>query len=93
MLLGKLYIVVARPQYFASRRSGYCAGCRAQARKYFIDRGYLEAIIGLPGNPFYGTGIPACILVMSKQDAAQRDHVLLIDADREHARLCRGVAG
>jgi type I restriction enzyme M protein len=54
------------------------------ARKYFIERGYLEAIIGLPGNLFYGTGIPACLLVMNKQGAAQRNHVLFINADREY---------
>ncbi len=54
------------------------------ARKYFIEQGYLEAIIGLPSNLFYGTGIPACILVMNKAGAANRDHVLFINADREY---------
>jgi type I restriction enzyme M protein len=54
------------------------------ARKHFIEQGYLEAIIGLPSNLFYGTGIPACILVMNKQGAAKRDHVLFINADREY---------
>jgi len=54
------------------------------ARKYFIERGYLEAIIGLPSNLFYGTGIPACILIMNKQGAPQRDHVLFINGDREY---------
>ncbi|WP_068545914.1 type I restriction-modification system subunit M [Thalassotalea crassostreae] len=53
------------------------------ARKHFITNGYLEAIIGLPGNLFYGTGIPACILVMNKAGAASRDHILFINADRE----------
>lgn len=59
-------------------------GEEREARKYFIEHGFLEAIIGLPGNLFYGTGIPACILVMNKQGAAQRDHVLFINADREY---------
>ncbi|MCJ7600489.1 MAG: N-6 DNA methylase [Desulfobulbaceae bacterium] len=54
------------------------------ARKHFIERGYLEAIIGLPSNLFYGTGIPACLLVMNKEGAAKRDHVLFINADREY---------
>ncbi|HDH07902.1 MAG TPA: SAM-dependent DNA methyltransferase [Gammaproteobacteria bacterium] len=54
------------------------------ARKHFIEKGYLEAIIGLPSNLFYGTGIPACLLIMNKQGAAQRDHVLFINADREY---------
>jgi type I restriction enzyme M protein len=59
-------------------------GEEREARKHFIEHGYLEAIIGLPGNLFYGTGIPACILVMNKDGAAQRDHVLFINADREY---------
>lgn len=54
------------------------------ARRHFIEKGYLEAIIGLPSNLFYGTGIPACILVMNKQGAVNRDHVLFINADREY---------
>ncbi len=59
-------------------------GEEKEARKHFIEHGYLEAIIGLPSNLFYGTGIPACILVMNKQGAAERDHVLFINADREY---------
>ena len=59
-------------------------GEERQARKYFIDQGYLEAVIGLPGNLFYGTGIPACILVLNKEGAANRDSVLFINADREY---------
>jgi type I restriction enzyme M protein len=58
-------------------------GEEREARQYFIDKGYLEAVIGLPSNLFYGTGIPACILVLNKAGAAQRDHVLFINADRE----------
>jgi type I restriction enzyme M protein len=59
-------------------------GEEREARKHFIEHGYLEAIIGLPSNLFYGTGIPACILVMNKASAANRDHVLFINADREY---------
>ncbi|MBP7492464.1 MAG: SAM-dependent DNA methyltransferase [Rhodoferax sp.] len=59
-------------------------GEEREARKHFIDSGYLEAVIGLPGNLFYGTGIPACILVLNKAGAAQRGHVLFINADREY---------
>ncbi|RLJ20075.1 restriction endonuclease subunit S [bacterium endosymbiont of Escarpia laminata] len=59
-------------------------GEEREARKYFIEHGYLEAIIGLPSNLFYGTGIPACILVMNKAGAADRNHVLFINADREY---------
>lgn len=61
------------------------SGDEREARKYFIDHGYLEAIIGLPSNLFYGTGIPACILVMNKACAAKRKSVLFINADREYS--------
>ncbi len=54
------------------------------ARKHFIERGWLEAIIGLPAGLFYGTGIPACVLVMNKKGATTRKHVLFINADREY---------
>ena len=59
-------------------------GEEREARKYFIEQGVLEAVIGLPSNLFYGTGIPACILVLNKAGAAQREHVLFINADREY---------
>ena len=59
-------------------------GEEREARKYFIEQGYLEAVIGLPGNLFYGTGIPACILVLNKAGASERDSVLFINADREY---------
>ncbi len=59
-------------------------GEEREARKHFIDHGYLEAVIGLPSNLFYGTGIPACILVLNKAGATQRQHVLFINADREY---------
>ena len=64
-------------------------GEERQARQHFIDKGYLEAVIGLPGNLFYGTGIPACILVLNKAHSAGRDAVLFINADREY---CEGKA-
>jgi type I restriction enzyme M protein len=54
------------------------------ARKKIIEQGILEAVIGLPSGLFYGTGIPACVLVVSKQGAAERGSVLFINADREY---------
>ena len=59
-------------------------GEEREARQYFIDKGYLEAVIGLPSNLFYGTGIPACLLVMNKAGASERKQVLFINADREY---------
>ncbi len=59
-------------------------GDEREARKHFIEHGWLEAVIGLPAGLFYGTGIPACVLVMNKKDAATRKHVFFINADREY---------
>jgi type I restriction enzyme M protein len=59
-------------------------GEEREARKYFIERGWLEAVIGLPAGLFYGTGIPACVLVMNKQVAKDRKHVFFINADRDY---------
>lgn len=53
-------------------------------RKWLVERGYLEAVVGLPAGLFYGTGIPASILVINKKDAAARKEVLFINADREY---------
>lgn len=53
-------------------------------RQWLVDRGYLEAVIGLPSGLFYGTGIPASVLIINKKGAAQRDSVLFINADREY---------
>jgi type I restriction enzyme M protein len=59
-------------------------GEEKEARKLFIERGWLDAVIGLPPSLFYGTGIPACILVMNKEHASERKDVLFVNADREY---------
>jgi len=51
-------------------------------RKEIVKRGYIKGIIGLPANLFYGTGIPACIIVMDKEDAANRTGIFMIDASK-----------
>ena len=48
------------------------------------DRCFLEAVIGLPSALFYGTGIPASVIVINKKDAHLREKVLFINADREY---------
>lgn len=58
-------------------------GEEREVRRHFIERGWLEAIIGLPAGLFYGTGIPACVLVMNKKDSQIRKHVVFINADRD----------
>jgi type I restriction enzyme M protein len=54
----------------------------ATIRQSFIDRGYIKGVIGLPANLFYGTGIPACIIVIDKENADERDGIFMIDASR-----------
>lgn len=54
----------------------------AVIRKRLVRSGYLKGIIGLPANLFYGTGIPACILVLDKENAPGRKGVFMIDASR-----------
>jgi len=44
----------------------------ADIRRNLVRKGYIKGIIGLPANLFYGTGIPACIVVIDKQDAHTR---------------------
>lgn len=61
----------------------YRGGEEKKFREWLVNRGYLEAVIGLPSALFYGTGIGACVLVINKADAHNRDHVLFINADRE----------
>ena len=51
-------------------------------RRNIIRRGYIKGIIGLPANLFYGTGIPACIIVLDKENAAARMSLFMIDASR-----------
>ena len=51
-------------------------------RKKLVRSGYLKGIIGLPANLFYGTGIPACILVLDKKNANARKGIFMIDASK-----------
>lgn len=53
-------------------------------RQWLVERGLLEAVVGLPPGLFYGTGIPASVLIINKKGAAQRNEVLFINADREY---------
>lgn len=51
-------------------------------RRNLIRKGYIKGIIGLPANLFYGTGIPACIIVVDKESAAGRTGLFMIDASK-----------
>lgn len=59
-------------------------GDERKFREWLINRGYLEAVIGLPSALFYGTGIGASVIVINKKDAHVRDKVFFINADREY---------
>ena len=52
----------------------------ADIRRNLIRQGFIKGIIGLPANLFYGTGIPACILVIDKENARVRKGIFMIDA-------------
>ena len=64
----------------------------ADIRRNLVKRGLIKGVIGLPANLFYGTGIPACIVVIDKENAVGRHGIFMIDAskgfqkDRAHAR-------
>ena len=80
---GKVGVIVPHGVLFRS-------GAEGVIRKHFIEENILEAVIGLPAQLFYGTGIPAAILVFNKgrkswmEAKSERDkHVLFIDASRE----------
>ncbi|MGJ0203040.1 type I restriction-modification system subunit M [Leucobacter sp. gxy201] len=54
----------------------------ANIRKELLKRGFIKGIIGLPANLFYGTGIPACIVILDKENAVGRTGVFMIDASK-----------
>ena len=57
-------------------------GAEAVIRKNLVSRGYIKGIISLPPNLFYGTGIPACIIVLDKEHAAANKGIFMIDASK-----------
>ncbi|MGV9671364.1 type I restriction-modification system subunit M [Gordonia sp. NPDC003504] len=54
----------------------------AGIRKRLLQHGFIKGIIGLPANLFYGTGIPACIVILDKENAVGRTGVFMIDASK-----------
>jgi type I restriction enzyme M protein len=58
----------------------------ATIRQKLVRSGYLKGIIGLPANLFYGTGIPACIVVLDKENATVRKGVFMIDASKGYIK-------
>lgn len=65
----------------------YRSGVEETIRRYIVEnKNYLDAVIGLPQNIFFGTGIPTCILVLKKCRKFD-DDILFIDASREFEKI------
>ena len=76
---GRVGVVVPHGVLFRGGQEG-------KIREAVIRENLLDAVIGLPANLFYGTGIPACVLVVNKSKPEElRDKLLFINADREYA--------
>ena len=71
---GKVGVVIPHGVLFRGASEG-------KIRQQTVEENLLEAVIGLPANLFYGTGIPAAIAIFNK--AKKSDDVLFIDASRE----------
>jgi type I restriction enzyme M protein len=57
-------------------------GAEAAIRREIVRRGYIKGIIGLPANLFFGTSIPACIVVLDKENPHARKGIFMIDASK-----------
>ena len=73
---GKMAVIVPHGVLFRG-------GKEKDIREELINKGILEAVIGLPMNLFYGTGIPACVLVVNKNRSDDKEKILFINADKE----------
>lgn len=72
---GKAAVVLPHGVLFRGNAEG-------EIRKNILKKGYIKGIIGLPANLFYGTGIPACIIVLDKDHAAHRKGIFMVDASK-----------
>jgi type I restriction enzyme M protein len=72
---GKGAIILPHGVLFRANKEG-------DIRRNLIQRGLIKGIIGLPANLFYGTGIPACVVVVDKENAHARSGIFIIDASR-----------
>lgn len=55
-------------------------------RTKILEKRYIKGIVGLPANLFYGTGIPACIIIIDKENADKRDGIFMIDASEGYKK-------
>ena len=68
------------PRYYVSRRRG-----KKKIRQYLIDNNFIDCIIQLPGNMFFGTSIATCIMVLKKSKAENK--TLFVDASKEFVKV------
>lgn len=61
-------------------------GAEGAIRKKLVQQGVILALVGLPANLFYGTGIPACIVVLDKAGSAGRKGIFMIDASKGYIK-------
>lgn len=64
----------------------FIGNAEATIRQKIIDKGWIKGIISLPPNLFYGTGIPACIIVIDKEGAKNRSGIFMIDASKGYIK-------
>lgn len=60
-------------------------------RKQVLERKYITGIVSLPANLFYGTGIPACIVVIDKENADDHEGIFMIDASQSFKRTATRI--
>lgn len=72
---GKAAVVLPHGVLFRGNAEG-------EIRKNILKKGYIKGIVGLPANLFYGTGIPACIIILDKENAEFRKGIFMIDASK-----------
>lgn len=73
---GKGAVVLPHGILFRGNSEGYI-------RKNIIQHKWIKGVIGLPANLFYGTGIPACIIILDKENAEDRKGIFFIDASKD----------
>jgi type I restriction enzyme M protein len=76
---GKAAVILPHGVLFRGNAEG-------EIRKNLIQRGLIKAVIGLPANLFYGTGIPACVIVIDKEGANSREEVFFVNAASGYAK-------
>lgn len=76
---GKAAVILPHGVLFRGNAEG-------EIRKALVKTGYIKGIIGLPANLFYGTGIPACIIIIDKEDADERTGIFMIDASHDFVK-------